>query len=139
MTAEFLVAAHALVLLHHRKQCLTSEEIAENVCTNPARVRKVLSKLKKHGLVTTRNGTEGGYSLHGNPEDITLRDVFLAMDQSFVRQRWKSGDIDRDCQVSSGMAPLMDDLLETVDQVAIDQLEKTTIEDMEKALMRERK
>ncbi len=37
------------------------------------------------------------------------------------------------------MAPLMDDLLETVDQVAIDQLEKTTIEDMEKALMRERK
>lgn len=138
MTAEFLVAAHALVLLHHRREYLTSKEIAENVCTNPARVRKVLSKLKKHGLIVVRNGIEGGYALGKEGGLITLGDVFSAMDESFIKQKWRSGDIDRGCQVSSGMAPLMDALLEDVDRAATEQLNKTTIGDMEKVLLRKK-
>lgn len=139
MTAEFLVAAHALVLLHHRKEYLTSEEIAKNVCTNPARVRKILSKLRKHDLILTKNGVEGGYAVGEDGGAITLRDVFVAMDESFVNRRWRSGDIDRDCQVSSGMASLMDTILEGVEEAAEIQLEKTTIGDMEEAIMRKNK
>ena len=47
MTAEFTVAVHALVYLHHRGGWLSSEELAQNVCTNPARIRKIMAKLKK--------------------------------------------------------------------------------------------
>ena len=65
MTGEFGVAIHALVFLNHRAQNLSSEEISSNICTNPARVRKVLSKLKKAGLVETKEGIDGGYSFFG--------------------------------------------------------------------------
>ena len=63
MNSEFIVAVHAMVFLHHKADTLSSETLAENVCTNPVRIRRVLAKLKKAGLVETREGrTAGGYS-----------------------------------------------------------------------------
>ena len=47
MTSDYCVAVHALVYLNHKAKVLSSEELAENICTNPARVRKVMAKLKK--------------------------------------------------------------------------------------------
>ena len=61
MTGEFAIAVHALVYLNHKKEVLSSDELAANVCTNPARVRKVMAKLKKAGLLSTKEGAEGGY------------------------------------------------------------------------------
>ena len=54
MNGLFCVAVHALIYLDKRGCLLSSEELAANICTNPARVRKVMAKLKKAGLVTTR-------------------------------------------------------------------------------------
>ena len=51
MTSEFAIAVHALVYLHHKNAVLSSEELAENICTNSARVRKVMAKLKKKDLI----------------------------------------------------------------------------------------
>ena len=56
MTSEFTIAVHGLVYLHHKNTVLSSEELAENICTNPARVRKVMAKLKKKNLVETKEG-----------------------------------------------------------------------------------
>ena len=57
MNSEFCIAVHGLVFLKLKKQCLSSEALAENICTNPARVRKVMAKLKKAGLVSTKEGS----------------------------------------------------------------------------------
>ncbi|WP_320912645.1 Rrf2 family transcriptional regulator, partial [Eisenbergiella porci] len=54
MTSEFGMAVHALTFLNHKGEMVSSEVLAENICTNPARVRKVMAKLKRAGLVTTR-------------------------------------------------------------------------------------
>ena len=50
MTSEFTIAVHALVFLNHKAQVYSSEGLAENVCTNAARIRKVMAKLKKADL-----------------------------------------------------------------------------------------
>ena len=43
-------------------QTVASGLLAENICTNPSRVRRVLAKLKKAGLVQTKEGRQdGGY------------------------------------------------------------------------------
>ena len=44
MTSEFTIAVHALVFLNHKGETLDSETLAENVCTNPVRIRKVMAK-----------------------------------------------------------------------------------------------
>ena len=61
MTSEFAIAVHALVFLEHKGIVISSEELAKNVCTNPARIRKVMAKLKRADLIRTKEGTEGGY------------------------------------------------------------------------------
>ena len=52
--SSFSIAVHALVYLNHMEKVLSSEELAQNVCTNPVLIRKVMSKLKKAGLHWSR-------------------------------------------------------------------------------------
>lgn len=134
MTAEFIVAAHALVFLNHKQAVLSSEVIAENVCTNPARVRKVLSKLKKAQLIETKSGAEGGYAFVKNPEQVTLRDVFDAVGGAVLEVKWRSGDPEMDCQVAAGMAPVMDDIFASVNTACKEALAKTTIAEIDHRL-----
>ncbi len=83
---------------------VSSEALAENICTNPTRVRRVLAGLKKAGMVETREGLDGGYRLTADPATLSLRQVAEAVNTRFVDCVWHSGDIDRDCVICSGMA-----------------------------------
>ena len=110
MDSSFNLAVHALVCLSHSGHSLSSETLAENICTNPTRVRRVLAGLKKAGMVETREGLDGGYRLTADPATLTLRQVAEAVNTRFVDCAWHSGDIDRDCAICSGMAGVMDAL-----------------------------
>ncbi|GIO12848.1 transcriptional regulator [Cohnella xylanilytica] len=108
MNSEFIIAVHSLVLLAHRPEGMaSSEEIAANVCTHPARVRKVLGCLRKEGFVATREGSGGGYKLTKEPSGITLADVYRAMAAGSLAPSWCSGNPDMDCMVGSNMQDVM--------------------------------
>lgn len=108
MNSEFIIAVHSLVFLAYRSDGMaSSEEIASNVCTNPVRVRKVMSCLRKHGFVDTREGSGGGYRLVRNPDGITLAEVYRAMAAGSLAPDWCSGNPKQDCVVSSNMAEVM--------------------------------
>lgn len=134
MTAEFIVAAHSLAYLNHKGDYRSSEEIAENVCTNPARVRKVMTKLKRAGLVKTHAGFVGGYRLAKPPQTVTLRDVFYAVGKRIVKVTWRSGSPDMDCPIAAGMRPYMDALFDSLDACCAERLAKTTLADIDRAL-----
>src|SRR5699024_2769218 len=85
MSSNFCVAIHGLVYLYHSRSTVSSEELAKHICTNPARVRKVMLMLKKQGLVQTREGKDGGYSCAARAEEITLRHIAEATE--FVQER----------------------------------------------------
>ena len=87
MNSDFSLALHALVLLHRRGGVQSSEAMAQNICTNPVRVRRVLAKLKKAGWVQTREGSVGGYRLVADPDTLTLADVATALEVRFVDTR----------------------------------------------------
>ena len=67
MNGDHSLAVHALVYLDHRATHLPSQILAENICTNAARVRKVMRPLASAGLIATKEGAEGGYALPGPP------------------------------------------------------------------------
>lgn len=128
MTSEFSVAVHALVFLNHKARVLSSEELAENICTNPARVRKVMARLKKAGLIETKEGAEGGYSFRLPPESVTLRRIGEALNLSFVSSSWRSGDVDHACLISSGMAGVMEEIYGELNEQCKKRLEQITIQ-----------
>ncbi|MDD3221297.1 MAG: Rrf2 family transcriptional regulator [Clostridia bacterium] len=134
MTSEFTIGVHALVYLYHKNETLSSEVLAENICTNPARVRKVLAKLKIKGFVDTREGLRGGYHIGMPADKITLKDICDALQEEMVKASWKSGSADMDCLVSKGMAGIMDGLCTELNSLCLDYLDQLTIVDIEKRI-----
>lgn len=131
MTSEFAVGVHALVFLNHKKTVLSSEALAKNVCTNPTRVRKVLSKLKKAGFVETKEGLDGGYLFCVDASKVTLCMVADALGVTFVSSGWKSGSMEINCLISSGMAGILDDLYGDLDRKCREELKRVTIADLD--------
>lgn len=134
MNSDFTVAVHALVYLSHRGCTLSSEQLAENICTNPVRVRKILSKLVKAGLVQPREGAEGGYRLARSAEDIPLSVVSDALGLAFVASSWHSGSPEMECLIASGMAGLMDRLYGELNELCRSHLSQRTIKDLEREI-----
>ncbi|MFR3752199.1 MAG: RrF2 family transcriptional regulator [Enterocloster sp.] len=81
MTSEFTIAVHALVFLNHKGPlCFPAKVLLQIVCTNAARIRKVMAKLKKADLVKTKEGVDGGYLFHRDSRDVNLSMVAEALD-----------------------------------------------------------
>jgi Rrf2 family protein len=117
MNSEFIIAVHSLILLAHRPDGMaSSEEIASNVCTNPVRVRKVMSCLRKSGFVDTREGSGGGYKLSREPDEITLADIYRALAAGSLAPSWCSGNPEMECVVASNMGDVMNSVFCGADQ-----------------------
>ncbi len=138
MTSEFAVAVHGLVYLNKKKTTISSEELATNVCTNPARIRKVMAKLKKAGMIITKEGLEGGYHFIKDPAQVNLKQVCDALEVTFVSSSWKSGDENMPCMISSGMSGVMDDIYGELNELCRIRMEKITIKDIQEKLVKSR-
>ena len=134
MTSDFCVAVHALVYLDHKGCVQSSETLADNICTNPARVRKVMARLKTAGLIGTREGIEGGYQFTADAAKTTLAQIADALEVQFVSTKWHSGDQDKPCLIASGMAGIMDDILNDLDDCCRERLRQKTIADIGKTI-----
>ncbi|MGI8476167.1 MAG: Rrf2 family transcriptional regulator [Thermomicrobiales bacterium] len=78
------VAVHVLALVDGGEWSLihgpaTSERMARSVNTNPVVIRRILGSLRNAGLVTSRPGPGGGWRVTRPADEITLKDVFLAL------------------------------------------------------------
>ncbi len=69
----------AFISIYQGKIPLTSDNIANSVETSPVVVRRIMSQLKKAGLITTVHGAANP-KLAQDPTDISLYDVFLAIE-----------------------------------------------------------
>ncbi|MCM3747522.1 Rrf2 family transcriptional regulator [Paenibacillus pasadenensis] len=78
ISSRFSIAVHILSLISMLPMP-TGDLIAASVNTNPVIIRKIIAQLKKAGLVNVRAGT-GGASLSKTPAEITLLDVYRAVE-----------------------------------------------------------
>lgn len=77
--ARFAIAIHSLVWLAQSGKLLTSSVIASKVHSHATFLRRVMAQLAVAGIVETKEGREGGYSLHVPADILTLADVYLAV------------------------------------------------------------
>ena len=78
---QFSDAIHILAYIEICKgtDALSSEMIAKSVETNPANVRKIMSQLKKSGLILTQIGKPNP-TLAKRPENITLLEIYKSIE-----------------------------------------------------------
>ncbi|MDL2318427.1 Rrf2 family transcriptional regulator [Eubacteriales bacterium OttesenSCG-928-A19] len=80
-------AVHMLLMIAELsgRNKVTSGMLASSVGCNPVEIRKLLSSLKKAGIIDVSRGT-GGTALRRAPADITLLDIYSAVDATSLNE-----------------------------------------------------
>lgn len=75
------IALHAMVLLaRERANGLNAKKMADIIQVSEAHLAKVLQRLARADLVVSTRGPRGGFTLNGDPREITLIRVYEAVE-----------------------------------------------------------
>jgi Rrf2 family protein len=105
---------------------VNSELLAKSLNTNPVVVRRILKTLENHGLVKVRSGRHGGVELLRSPADITLEDVYKAVEPDGALFALRERGNQR-CPVNNAMIRTLPSLFGTADAAVDNVLRRTKI------------
>jgi len=69
-----------LARLHGSGTLAQIEHLAQAEAVPANFLAQILGKLRTHGLITSRRGNQGGYTLARPPEEISLYDILVAVE-----------------------------------------------------------
>jgi Rrf2 family protein len=126
--SRFAIAVHVLTLMAWADdEPLKSELVACSVNTNPVVIRRILCALAKAGLVVSQTGAAGGSRLMRKPSQITLLDIYRAVDAGNVFSLHRQPP-NEECPVGVNIEAVLENILAEVDQSMERVLSKITIE-----------
>jgi|SRR6478609_3263556 Rrf2 family protein len=132
MNSRFSISLHILTLLDYAGDELKSSGyLADSININPVLVRKEISNLKKHGLVESKEGKTGGFSLSKPSKQILLSDIYEAVRQSPILGAQKNKPNPK-CPVGKQIHKHMDTLYADAEDALVKRLAKTTLADFTK-------
>lgn len=114
---------------------MTSERIALSVNTNAAVVRRLLMQLSAAGLTSSQLGTGGGAILAKRSEDITLLDIYLAVDELEVFPLHRSPPNVK-CLVGRNITGVLRDVADSAEKAVRQELAGKRLSDIVKAVIR---
>lgn len=129
---RFTIAVHTILLVEYFKgqYKTTSDFIASSVKVNPVIIRQILGQLKKAGLVEVQAGS-GGATLLKTPEEITLYDIFYAVEALDNNKLFGFHENpNKECPVGKNIHNVLDDKLTTIQNSMDKELKNTTIKDL---------
>lgn len=127
---QFATAVHILTALaFNKKKLLNSEVLAASVSTNPVVIRRLLSLLTKSELVITLRGKAGGVRLAKEPNEITLKDVYVAINLSeSICANNKTPA--KECPVSCSMQGILSTISDGTQKAILKYLESQKLSDL---------
>ncbi|MGN7866645.1 Rrf2 family transcriptional regulator [Chryseobacterium sp. 22458] len=116
---RFATAVHIMTLLAKSPQeWLTSDWIAGSINVNPVIVRKEISVLREAGLITSRQGKDGGSQIGKNAVAITISEIYKAVKNTEVLGK-KNQNPNPACSVGKEINIHLNTLFEETDQLVV--------------------
>lgn len=110
---------HVLIHMSHTQQPMTSQAIAEMLCTNAVVVRRTMAGLRDQGLLHSEKGHGGGWRLVRPLDQITLLDVYQALGSPSLFAIEAAKD-SHGCLVEKAVNFAIDDVLEEARQALLE-------------------
>jgi len=107
---------------------LSTKYISQKLSIPSPSVSKILKYLLSSGLVETKEGAGGGILLRKSSKDITLLDVFLAIENQ--KSLFKKGNIGRLNEKAENIVVNMNEALTGVEETMKESLKSTTLYDL---------
>ncbi len=79
-STKLSTSVKALCFLAISDSSKNSSEIAENIGINASKLRMLLSKLGKSGIIKSDSGMKGGFMLNKSPDEIHLQEIYCAIE-----------------------------------------------------------
>src|SRR5579875_585525 len=127
-------AAQILCVMAHIGESTTSGAIANSLQTNPVVVLRMLKLLERAGLVELRPGRDGGVGLAKPPDEITLGQVYAAIEVGGGAFAFRDSGNPR-CPVNRTLPQLLRPVFDAADHAVADVLGKTTIGELARAIL----
>jgi Rrf2 family protein len=134
-STRFAVGVHLLTALAANPgKVLRSEDVADSASTNPVVVRRLFSLMTAAGLIRARLGPGGGFELARPAIDITLRDVFSALESGELFTEHRSPP-SASCPVGAHILPVLREATAPAVEALQEELSRTTIADLAGAVL----
>jgi Rrf2 family protein len=122
------------VIAHKGPDGTNSEIVAKSLRTNPVVVRRLLKCMQQQGLVEIRPGKDGGVQLGRPPSQITLDQIYKAVETETgvfaLRPRGNPN-----CPVDSRMKDLLTPIFGATDTAVEKTLKQTTLGSLVQAIV----
>lgn len=106
MNSDFTLAIHSLTFLALQPDRMsTSDLISESACVHPVRIRKVLSLLKRHGFIKTKEGTGGGFIFALDLSEVNLWDIYRITSEGALQPKCPESNVE--CIVGANMQKVL--------------------------------
>ncbi len=132
ISSRFTIAIHMLIAIDVLKDDfkITSDLLASSVHTNPVVIRRISEQLKAAGLIEVQRG-HGGTSLKKKPKDITLLDIYKAVDCVEDGDLFRFHDEPNPlCPVGRNIHTVMDGKLIKMQEALENEMARTTLADV---------
>jgi Rrf2 family protein len=133
-TSKFTVALHLLTLIAINADeggcSFGSKDAACSVNTNPVVIRRILGTLREAGIVESKAGRGGGWTLARSAKQITLADVYQALEQEVTMFGMHSQAPSKTCSVGKNIPEMLRIEYGKAEQAMMKELKKTTVADM---------
>lgn len=121
--------AGMLAVMGERCGHLSSEKIAESVGTNSVVIRRIIGLLVKHSLVEVQMGTGGGSRLTRPPDEITLAEIYLALEEGSLFQVPLLKE-EHGCNLGITVRPVIAEVLQEAEDDLIRKLASVSLADV---------
>ena len=112
---KFSSAIHALILISESETAMNSDQIATSVGTNASYIRKLMTRLRKAGIIEAHPGISG-FQLVKEPEQISLFDIYKAVMETEGLHLFDLHQNPNDaCIVGHNIKPVLGDMFRNVE------------------------
>ncbi len=126
INSDFALSVHTILLLSaYQGELLTSSRLSELLKVHPVRIRKVLLKMKNKGLITSKEGINGGFSISCDISKVSLKELYLLNQDDLHKP--KCHDCCVSCKIGSNIENVLDQILTGADDKFQEYLEKYTL------------
>jgi len=128
--SKFAIAIHTLgVLAFTDERPIPSDLIAQSVKTNPVVIRRIIKRFEECGLVNVQMGAGGGSRLSKSPEDISLAEIYQALDDEKLFEVPELDD-SHGCPIGRVVRPVLSGLFGNIERLVANHLGGISLRDV---------
>lgn len=126
---EYALMAVKYIALNQNGNCITAKEISEQYDISYELLSKVLQRLNKHQIVSSFQGSKGGYVLNRSPFELTLIEIISAIEEDYKITDCMNGSGTPDecrhvecCQIRDPLSKIQKEIEKIFRQTTVNQI-----------------